>query len=114
MELFVRGRKLNISLVFIMQSYFKFPKDVRLNTTYFFITKILNKRELQNIAQNHSLDINTKDFINIYRECTSKPYSFLVIDTTLVSDNPLRFRIFFFLTLNKIMTIKLGFPYELT
>ena len=95
MELFVRGRKLNISLVFIMQSYFKFPKDVRLNTTYFFITKILNKRELQNIAQNHSSDINTKDFINIYRECTSKPYSFLVIDTTLVSDNPLRFRIFF-------------------
>ena len=96
MELFLRGRKLNISLVFIMQSYFKFPKDVRLNTTYFFITKILNKRELQNIAQNHSSDINTKDFINIYRECTSKPYSFLVIDTTLVSDNPLRFRIFFF------------------
>ena len=96
MELFVRGRKLNISLVFIMQSYFKFPKDVRLNTTYFFITKILNKRELQNIAQNHSSDINTKDFINIYRECTSKPYSFLVIDTTLVSDNPLRFTIFFF------------------
>ena len=96
MELFVRGRKLNISLVFIMQSYFKFPKDVKLNTTYFFITKILNKRELQNIAQNHSSDINTKDFINIYRECTSKPYSFLVIDTTLVSDNPLRFRIFFF------------------
>ena len=96
MELFVRGRKLDISLVFIMQSYFKFPKDVRLNTTYFFITKILNKRELQNIAQNHSSDINTKDFINIYRECTSKPYSFLVIDTTLVSDNPLRFRIFFF------------------
>ena len=96
MELFVRGRKLNISLVFIMQSYFKFPKDVKLNTTYFFITKILNKRELQNIAQNHSSDINTKDFINIYRECTGKPYSFLVIDTTLVSDNPLRFRIFFF------------------
>ena len=96
MELFVRGRKLNISLVFIMQSYFKFRKDVRLNTTYFFITKILNKRELQNIAQNHSSDINTKDFINIYRECTSKPYSFLVIDTTLVSDNPLRLRIFFF------------------
>ena len=112
-KLFIRGRKLNISLVFIMQSYFKFRKDVRLNTTYFFITKILNKRELQNIAQNHSSDINTKDFINIYRECTSKPYSFLVIDTTLVSDNPLRFRIFF-LTLNKIMTIKLGFHYELT
>ena len=52
-ELFIRGRKLNISLVFITQSYFKVPKDVRLNTTHFFITKILNKRELQQIAINH-------------------------------------------------------------
>ena len=91
-ELFIRGRKLNISIVFITQSYFKVPKDVRLNTTHFFITKILNKRELQQIAINHSSDISTKDFINIYRECTGKPYSFLVIDTTLASDNPLRFR----------------------
>ena len=64
-ELFIRGRKLNISLVFITQSYFKVPKDVRLNTTHFFITKIPNKRELQEIAQNHSSDISTKDFINI-------------------------------------------------
>ena len=91
-ELFIRGRKLNISLVFITQSYFKVPKDVRLNTTHFFIAKIPNKRELQQIAVNHSSDISTKDFINIYRECTAKPYSFLVIDTTLASDNPLRFR----------------------
>ena len=91
-ELFIRGRKLNISLVFITQSYFKVPKDVRLNTTHFFITKILNKRELQQIAINHSSDISTKDFINIYRECTAKPYSFLVNDTTLASNNPLRFR----------------------
>ena len=45
-ELFIRGRKLNISIVFIMQSYFKVPKDVRLNSTHFFIMKILNKREL--------------------------------------------------------------------
>ena len=52
-ELFIRGRKLNISLVFITQSYFKVPKDIRLNTTHFFITKILNKRELQQIAINH-------------------------------------------------------------
>ena len=66
-ELFIRGRKLNISIVFITQSYFKVPKDVRLNTTHFFITKILNKRELQQIAINHSSDISTKDFINIYR-----------------------------------------------
>ena len=53
-ELFIRGRKLNISLVFITQSYFKVPKDVRLNTTHFFIAKILNKSELQQIAINHS------------------------------------------------------------
>ena len=91
-ELFIRGRKLNISLVFITQSYFKVPKDVRLNTTHFFIMKIPNKRELQQIAINHSSDINTKDFANIYRKCTAEPYSFLVNDTTLPSNNPLRFR----------------------
>ena len=88
-ELFIRGRKLNISLVFITESYFKVPKDVRLNTTHFFIAKIPNKR--QQIAINHSSDISTKDF-NIYRECTAEPYSFLVNDTTLASNNPLRFR----------------------
>ena len=91
-ELFIRGRKLNISLVFITQSYFKVPKDVRLNTSHFFITKIPNKRELQQIAINHSSDISTKDFANIYRKCTAEPYSFLVNDATLASDNPLRFR----------------------
>ena len=91
-ELFIRGRKLNISLVFIRQSYFKVPKDVKLNTTHFFIMKILNKRELQQIAINHSSDISTKDFINIYKKCTNKPYSFLVNDTTLSLDDPLRFR----------------------
>ena len=73
-ELFIRGRKLNISLVFITQSYFKVPKDVRLNTTHFFIAKIPNKRELQQIATNHSSDINTKDFANIYRKYTAGLY----------------------------------------
>ena len=91
-ELFIRGRKINISFVFITQSYFKVPKDVRLNTTHFLISKIPNKRELQQIAINHSSDINTKDFANIYRKCTAEPYSFLVNDTTLASNNPLRFR----------------------
>ena len=91
-ELFIRGKKLNISLVFITQSYFKVPKDVRLNTTHFFIMKISNKRELREIAINHSSDINTKDFANIYKKCTSTPYSFLVKDTTLASNDPLRFR----------------------
>ena len=91
-ELFIRGRKLNISPVFITQSYFKVPKDVRLNTTDFFIKKIPNKRELQQIAINHSSDIGFKDFIKVYKKCTDEPYSFLVNDTTLASDNPLRFR----------------------
>ena len=91
-ELFIRGRKLNICLVFITQSYFKVPKDVRLNTSHFFIAKIPNKRELQQITANHSSDINTKDFANIYRKCTSESYSFLVDDTTLAPNNLLRFR----------------------
>ena len=60
-ELFIRGRKLNISVVFITQSYFKVPKDIRLNTTHLFMTKIPNKRELQQIALNHSSDISSKD-----------------------------------------------------
>ena len=91
-ELFIRGRKLNISLVFITQSYFKVPKDVRLNTSHFFIAKILHKRELQQIAIKHSSDVNIKDFTNIYRKCTNEPYLFLVNDTTLASNNPLKFR----------------------
>ena len=91
-ELFIRCRKLNISLVFISQSHFKVPKSVRNNSTHFVIMKIPNKREIQQIAMNHLSDINTKDFINIYKKCTNKPYSFLVIDTTLSANNPLRFR----------------------
>ena len=91
-ELFIRGRKLNISIVFITQSYFKVPKDVRLNSTHFFIMKIPNKRELQQIALNHPSDIDFKDFMKIYKKCTAKHYSFLVNYTTLPSDNPLRFK----------------------
>ena len=91
-ELFIRGRKLNVSIVFITRSFFKVPKDVILNSTNFFIMKIPNKRELQQVALNHSSDIDFKDFIEIYKKCTARPYSFLVNDTTLPSDNPLRFR----------------------
>ena len=91
-ELFIRGGKLNISIVFVTQSYFKIPKDVRLNPTHFFIMKILNKRELQQIALNHSSDIDFKDFMKIYKKSTTEPYSFLVNDKTLPSDDPLRFR----------------------
>ena len=91
-ELFIKSKKLNISIVFITQSYFKVPKDVRLNCTHFFITKIPNKRELQQVALNHSSDIDFKDFIKIYEKYTAEPYSFLVNDTTLPSDDPVRFR----------------------
>ena len=91
-ELFIRGRKLNISIVFITQSNIKVPKDVRLDSTQFFIMKIPNKRELQQILLNHSSDINIKDFMNIYKKYTKEPYSFLVNDTTLPSDETLRFR----------------------
>ena len=90
-ELLTRGRKVNISTVFSTQSYFKVPKDVRLNTTHFFIMKLPNERELQQIALNHSSDIDLKNFIKIYKKCTAEPYSFLVIHRDLPSDNPLGF-----------------------
>ena len=91
-EMFIRGRKLNISIVFIKQSYFKVSKDVRLNSTHFFIMKIPNKRELQQITLNHSSDIDFKDFIKINKKCTAEPYFFLVNITTLTSNNHIRFR----------------------
>ena len=91
-EFFIRGRKLNISIAFMTHSYFTVPKDVRLNSKHFFIMNIPKKRELQQIALNHSSDIDFKDFIKIYKTCIAEPYSFLVNDTTLPSDDPLRFR----------------------
>ena len=91
-ELFIRCRKLNISLVFITQSSFSVPKNVRLNSTHYLIIKINNQRELQNIVISHPADIDYKDFMKIYRECTKKTFSFLKIDTTLPASNPLRFK----------------------
>ena len=80
--LFIRCRKLNISLCFLTQSYFSVPKDVRLNCTHYILFKLNNRRELQNIAIDHSTDIDYKDFIKIYRVCTKEPFNFLTIDTT--------------------------------
>ena len=77
--------------MFITQSYFSVPKDVRLNSTHYLIMKLNNTKELQNIATNHSADIDYKDFVKIYRECTRRLYSFLTIDTTLPASDPLRF-----------------------
>ena len=76
----------------LLQSYFSVPKVVRLSSTHYLIMKISSKRELQNIAINHSADIDYKDFMKIYRECTKEPFNFLTIDTTLPASDPLRFR----------------------
>ena len=81
-ELFIGSRNLNISLIFITLYYFSVPKDVRLNSTHYLNMKINNKRELQNIAFNHSADIDYNNFVKICREYTKKPYSLLTIDTT--------------------------------
>ena len=89
---FIRSKKINIPIVFITQLYFKVPEDVRINSTYFFIMKIPNKRELMQIACNQSSDIDFTDFNNISKKCTARPYSFLVIDATVPSDIPLRFK----------------------
>ena len=70
------------------------PKNIRLNSTHYFTIffKIPNKEELHQIEFNHSSDIDFRDFMNLYKKCTAKPYSSLVIDATLASDNPSRFR----------------------
>ena len=91
-ELFIRCRKLNILLVFITQSCFFVPKDVRLNSAHYLLIKINNRKELQNIAINDSAVIYYKDFMKLYRECTREPHSFWTIDTTLPASDPLRFR----------------------
>ena len=89
-ELFIRCRKLSILLVFITQSYFSVPKELRLNSTHYLIMKIHNKRESQTIATNHSAEIDYKDFMSTYIKCTNVIF-FLTTDTTLPANNPLRF-----------------------
>ena len=91
-ELFIRDWKLNISLSLITESYFAVPKTIRLNYMHYFIMRITNKRELQQIDLNHSWDIDFENFMNICKNCTSKPNLFFMIDCTLASDNLLRFR----------------------
>ena len=73
-ELLLRGEKLNILLVFISKSYFTAPKTIRLNATHYFSMKIPNKRELEQIALNHSSDIDIKDFMKLSEEYTKEPY----------------------------------------
>ena len=90
--MFIRCRKLNIWLVFITQSYFSVPEDVRWNSKHYLIMKINNLRELQNIAINHSADIDYDNFLEIYIKCTREPFNFLTIDATIPASDPLRFR----------------------
>ena len=78
--------------MFITQSYFSVPEDVRLNSTHYLVMKLNNKRELQDIAINHSADIDYNDFMKIYRECINESYYFLTIDTMLPPSDPIRFR----------------------
>ena len=70
----VTDRKLNISPVFLTQSSFAVPKNIRLSSMHYLIMKIPNKQELQQIVYNHSSDIDFKDFMNLYKKSTGKPY----------------------------------------
>ena len=91
-ELFIRCRKLDVSLAFITQSHFSVPKEVRLNSKHYLTMKTHNRTELQQIAINHSADIDYKGFLKIYRNCTKESYRVLTINTALRADNPMRFR----------------------
>ena len=74
--IFIGGRKSNVSLLFMTQSYFGVPKDIRLYSTHFFVMKISNKKEFQQIVFNHSSDIDFQVFMNLYKKCTTKRYCF--------------------------------------
>ena len=83
-ELFIRGRKLNMSLAFITQSYFAVPKNIRLDFTHYFIIKIPKKGKLQQISFSHSSDIDFKDFMNFYKKYTAKSYCFVPINANFL------------------------------
>ena len=87
-ELFYRARKIHVSIIFIMESYFRALKDARLNSTYYILMKIGNEKELKRIAEEKSGHLDYKDFLKIYNYCTKEPYSFMTIDarptTTMV------------------------------
>ena len=80
-ELFIRCRKLNISMVFITQFYFRTPKDARLNSTHYILMKIGNKKESKSIAEKNSGHLDFKDFLKIYNYCTKEPYSVMMVET---------------------------------
>ena len=83
-------RKLNICIVFIMQSYFRTPKDARLNSTHCILMKIGNKKELKSIAEEKSGHLDYKDFLEMYNYCTKEPYSFMTIDVRPTATIPFK------------------------
>ena len=89
-ELFYKARKINISLVFIMQSYFRALKDARLNSTHYILIKIGNKKELKSIEKEKSGHLDYKDFFKMYNYCTKEPYSFMTIDARLAATIPFK------------------------
>ena len=103
-DLFIRGRKLNIPLVFITQLYFEVSNNFRLNFTQLFIMKIPNKRELQEIALNPSSDINSKDFIKFYKNYTTETFCFLVNNATLEKVRMLMQNLINLITLSILLT----------
>ena len=89
-ELFYRARKINVSIVFITQSYFRALKDARLNSRHYTLIKIGNKKELKIIAEEKSGNLDYKDFLRMYNYCTKGPYSFMTIDTRLTATIPFK------------------------
>ena len=89
-ELFYRARKINVSIVFITQSYFRALKDARLNSTHYILMKIGNKKELKRIAEEKSGHLDYKDFLKIYNYCTKERYSFMTIDTRTTASIPFK------------------------
>ena len=79
-ELFYRARKINVSIVFIMQSYFRALKDAKLNSTHYILMKINNKKELKRIAEEKSGHLDYKDFLKMCNYCMREPYSFMTTD----------------------------------
>ena len=89
-ELFYRARKINVSIVFITQSYFRAMKDARLNSTHYILMKIGNKKELRRIAEEKPGHLDYKDFLKIYNYCTREPCSFMMIDARPTATIPFK------------------------
>ena len=89
-ELFYRARKINVSIVFITQSYFKALKDARLNSTHYILMRIGNKKELKRIAEEKSGHLDYKDFLKMYNYCTKESYSFMTIDARPTATIPFK------------------------